>query len=83
MSSTNSVDSTVRSLSISSNIQNMMEKIITTIKDLVASSSDVDLNKLNRLLYRSMDNLKEFELELRVLLASMHSNPTPSKKTQE
>lgn len=51
-----------RSLSISSKILTMMERIITIIKDLENSQNVKDLAKLNNLLWRAMDNLKEFEL---------------------
>lgn len=64
MSSDNSALVISRSLSISSKIQNKMEKIIIIIKAMGALNKEEELAKLNRLLYRAMDNLTEFELEL-------------------
>jgi len=51
-------------LSISLKTQTLLERIITTIKDMDNSLPDSDLPQLKRLLYRSMDNLKELESEL-------------------
>lgn len=64
MSSDNSALVISRSLSISSKILNKTEKIIIIIKAMVVSNKEDVLAKLNRLLYRAMDNLTEFELEL-------------------
>lgn len=56
--------SIAQSLSISSKIQSLMARITTIIKELDASNQEDALGKLNRSLYRAMDNLMEFELEL-------------------
>jgi len=73
-SSTNFALVTARSLSISSKIQNKMEKIIIIIKALDASNNGDELAKLNRSLYRAMDNLTEFELELLQLQVRVTAN---------
>lgn len=67
MSCTNSVKILSNTLSISSKIQNQMARIITIIKDMESLNLEEELKQLNRLLYRSMDNLMEFELSLRQL----------------
>jgi len=51
-------------LYISSRTLETMERIITTIKDMESSLQDQELPPLRRLLYRSMDVLKELELNL-------------------
>lgn len=63
-------------LSVSSRIQKLMEQIIITIKGMDTSSNVEELRRLNRLLYRSMDNLMEFQLELLQLKDSSVSKST-------
>lgn len=69
-SSTTGANAHLRSLSISSKIQQQMEVIIIIIKAMENSESVNALPKLNRLLYRATDSLTELELELRRLQES-------------
>jgi len=53
-----------------------MASIISIIKDMESLNCEEELKQLNRLLYRSTDNLMEFELSLRQLKDEKYSKST-------
>jgi len=83
MSSTHGSKAIAQSTSISLKILDKMEKIkkiIITIKDTDNSLYENELQQLNKMLYRSMDNLTEFELSLHQLKVSVPYTSPPINK---